>query len=333
MKKQILFRADGNSEIGLGHLYRLFSLVEMLKDNFKFIFLTSENSALNIIPKNYQQKIIPKEITINKEPDWINEEFDINKDILIADGYQFNSSYQKRIKEKGFKLIYIDDLASEHMFADIIINHSPNITLENFSCESNTKFALGTEYALLRPTFLELSKNENTLKKIDTAFVCFGGADPFNLTLKVTKALLSIQQVEKIYVILGGAYMHKEIYNITQKNIKIFQNLSEKKLSKIMIDSSFAIAPASTILYELCCVKMPILSGFFVDNQKGIYHGFADKKAIFEMGNIKDFDVASFEAQLHLFFNSDFQELINSQHKIFDKKIKERYNKLISSIC
>jgi hypothetical protein len=51
------------------------------------------------------------------------------------------------------------------------------------------------------------------------------------------------------------------------------------------------------------------------------------------MGNIKDFDVASFEAQLHLFFNSDFKELMNSQNKIFDKKIKERYNKLILSIC
>jgi len=100
-----------------------------------------------------------------------------------------------------------------------------------------------------------------------------------------------------------------------------------------MRDSSFAIAPASTILYELCCIKIPILSGFYVDNQEAIYNGFADENAIFEMGNIKDFDVASFEAQLHLFFNSDFKELINSQNKIFDKNIKERYNKLISSIC
>ena len=97
MKKKILFRADGNSEIGLGHLYRLFSLVEMLKDNFKFIFLTSEISALNIIPKNYQKKTIPKEITIDIEPDWINEQFDIHEYLLIVDGYQFNSSYQKRI--------------------------------------------------------------------------------------------------------------------------------------------------------------------------------------------------------------------------------------------
>ena len=52
--KEILFRADGNSEIGLGHLYRLFSLIEMLKEHFKFTFVSSENSTVNIIPNSYQ---------------------------------------------------------------------------------------------------------------------------------------------------------------------------------------------------------------------------------------------------------------------------------------
>ena len=333
MKKEILFRADGNSAIGLGHLYRLFSLVEMLKDNFKFTFLTSENSTTNIIPKEYQQKIIPKQITIKEESNWISKEFDADTSILIADGYQFNSSYQKQIKEKGFKFIYIDDLASEHLFADIIINHSPSISSEDFSCESYTKFALGTKYALLRPVFLELSKKENPLKQIDTVFVCFGGADPFNLTLKATKALLKIASVKKIHIVLGGAYTYKEIYDLAQNHIKIHQNLSEEELSEVMVDCNFAIAPASTILYELCCVKMPILSGFYVDNQENIYNGFVEKKAIFGMGNMKNFDVASFQKNLELFFKSDFQELITSQKKIFDKNIKERYHKLIFSLC
>ena len=333
MLKIILFRADGNSAIGLGHLYRLFSLVEMLKEHFTFTFLTLESSAANVIPESYQQKRIPNEITIEEEPNWISKEFDSNKHLLIADGYQFNSSYQQKIKEHGFKFIYIDDLASEHLFADIVINHSPSISKEDFSCESHTKFALGTKYALLRPTFLELSKKEHPLKQIDTAFVCFGGADPYNLTLKAAKALLKIEQVKKIHIVLGGAYVHKEIQRLNKDIIKIYQNLSEKKLSRIMIDSNFAIAPASTILYELCCVKMPILSGFYVDNQKKIYQGFTEKKAIFELGNMKDFSVDCFERELDSFFKSDFQQFINAQKSIFDKNIKERYHKLISSLC
>jgi len=333
MSKIILFRADGNPGIGLGHLYRLFSLVEMLKEHFTFTFLTSESSAINIIPESYQQKRIPNEINIEEEPNWISKEFDSNKYLLIADGYQFNSSYQQKIKEHGFKFIYIDDLASEHLFADIVINHSPSISSEDFSCESYTKFALGTKYALLRPTFLELSTKENTVKQLDTAFVCFGGADPYNLTLKTAKALLKMKQVKKIHIVLGGAYVHKGIRGLNKDIIKIYQNISEKKLSEIMIDSNFSIAPASTILYELCCVKMPILSGFYVDNQEKIYQGFAEEKAIFELGNMKDFSIDCFERELHSFFKSDFQQFINAQKNIFDKNIKERYHKLISGIC
>jgi len=332
MQKEILFRADGNSEIGLGHLYRLFSLIEMLKEHFKFTFLSSETSTVNIIPNSYQLKIIPSQITIKEEPDWISKEFDKNNTLLIADGYQFDSSYQRKIKEKGFKFVYIDDLASEHMFADLIINHSPNITSQIYSAEPYTKFALGTKYALLRPAFLDLIAKEKTIQKIDKAFVCFGGADPYDLTLKATKALLKTSQVKKIDIVLGGAYSHKEIYTLTQKNIKIYQNISEEELMKTMVTSNFAIAPASTILYELCCVKIPVLSGYYVNNQKKIYNGFANKKAIFEMGNMKDFSINSFEEQIQLFFKIDFKELINRQKKIFDQNIKNRFYKLISSL-
>ena len=332
MQKEILFRADGNSEIGLGHLYRLFSLIEMLKEHFQFTFVSSENSTVNIIPNSYQLKIIPSQITIKEEPEWISKEFDKNNTLLIADGYQFNSSYQRKIKGKGFKFVYIDDLASEHMFADLIINHSPNITSQIYSAEPYTKFALGTKYALLRPAFLDLIAKEKTVQKIDKAFVCFGGADPYNLTLKATKALLKTPQVKKIDIVLGGAYSHKEIYTLTQKNIKIYQNISEEELMKTMVTSNFAIAPASTILYELCCVQIPVLSGYYVNNQKKIYNGFANKKAIFEMGNMKDFSINSFEEQIQLFFKIDFQELINRQKKIFDQNIKNRFCKLISSL-
>ena len=156
------------------------------------------------------------------------------------------------------------------------------------------------------------------------------------LPLKATKALLKIaSQVKNIYIVLGGAYSHtKKFMTLAQKNIKIYQNLIRgRTIQKLWLTSNFAIAPASTILYELCCVKMPILSGFYVDNQENIYNGFVEKKAIFGMGNMKNFDVASFQKNLELFFKSDFQELITSQKKIFDKNIKERYHKLIFSLC
>ena len=42
MERRIIFRADGNSDIGLGHVIRSLALVEMLKDNFECVFAIQE---------------------------------------------------------------------------------------------------------------------------------------------------------------------------------------------------------------------------------------------------------------------------------------------------
>ena len=114
MTKKILCRADGNSEIGLGHLYRMLAITEFYKKDYELIFLTNESSTTSIIPKEIHLKFIPENISILEEPHWISTNFSHTNHIIIADGYQFISSYQKELKKHGFTLIYIDDLAKEY---------------------------------------------------------------------------------------------------------------------------------------------------------------------------------------------------------------------------
>ena len=59
MTQKIIFRADGNAKTGLGHLYRLFSLVEMVKDSIEFVFLTKETSTHSVFPIEYNIRNIP----------------------------------------------------------------------------------------------------------------------------------------------------------------------------------------------------------------------------------------------------------------------------------
>lgn len=337
MAKKIIFRADGSATTGLGHLYRLFSLVEIIKETLDFVFLTNETSIKSIIPETYNKSIIPDFIKIEDEPEWLAVNFSPEEYIIIADGYQFIAPYQKNIKEKGYSLIYIDDLAKEFMHADVVINHSPYIKEEHYSKEVSTKLALGTKYALLRPLFLREAKQDKVVEKIDSAFVCFGGADPFNLTLKAVKGLLQIPVFKKINIVLGGAYNHLEIFELEEKyseKINIHKNLSEKNLIQIMKQANFAIAPASTILYELCCVKTPVLSGFYVDNQELIYKGFLYSNAIYKGGNLKDHQTSDFIRQIEIILNTnEFNHQIIAQKELFDDKIQKRHLNLIKDLC
>ena len=75
MIKKLLFRADGNSKTGLGHLYRLFALVEMFKENYEFVFITKENSILEVIPQEYPLLKIPQKLHTVDEPKWLKNKF------------------------------------------------------------------------------------------------------------------------------------------------------------------------------------------------------------------------------------------------------------------
>jgi UDP-2,4-diacetamido-2,4,6-trideoxy-beta-L-altropyranose hydrolase len=335
MTRTILFRADGNAITGLGHLYRLFSLVEMVKDHFDVVFLTKAESTLDVIPKDYRITKIPTDISIDEEPEWINSQFSAKSYSLIADGYQFDASYQKELKKYGFTLMYIDDLASEHMFADLVINHSPYLNESDYKRELYTKLALGAQFALLRPAFLKAAKETRIIKEISTAFVCFGGADPFNLSVKAVKGLLALDSIKHIHVVLGSAYKHSGLLELANENtLTVHRNLSESELASIMQLSHLAIAPASTILYELCCVKMPIFTGFYVDNQELIYKGFLEKNVIYGGGNLKDYSSFDFTNQIkHILDQSNYDAVLTAQSMLFDDRIKERHIELIQSIC
>tara|TARA_R110000868_G_scaffold150063_3_gene372966 strand:+ start:26920 stop:27933 length:1014 start_codon:yes stop_codon:yes gene_type:complete len=337
MTKKIIFRADGSSTTGLGHLYRLFSLVEIVKSSIDFVFITHETSTDSIIPKAYKKVIIPKKISVEEEPEWLATNFSPKNYIIIADGYQFVAPYQKQIKLKGYNLIYIDDLAKEYMYADVVVNHSPYIQEMHYKKEASTKLALGTKYALVRPLFLKEAKKNKVINTVDSAFVCFGGADPFNLTIKAVKALLKISRFENIHVVLGWAYKHNGIIDLVEKysdKIKTYRNLSEEDLINTMRQCNIAIVPASTILYEICCVKMPVLSGYYVDNQELIYKGFLKNEVIYKGENMKDYQVSDFEDKIESILKKDnFNDQIEAQKALFDENINSRHFNLIKNLC
>ncbi|MBO6879925.1 UDP-2,4-diacetamido-2,4,6-trideoxy-beta-L-altropyranose hydrolase [Winogradskyella sp.] len=335
-KKSIIFRADGNANTGLGHLYRLFSLVETVKNKFDFVFLTKENSTRSVVPTDYNLDFIPAQITLMEEPGWLSENYNSSEHIIIADGYHFNSTYQRLIKNNGFKLIYIDDLATEHMYADWVINHSPQIRSDDFKAQNYTKFALGMDYAMLRPAFLKAARKPMVLQPIDSVFVNFGGSDVLGLTYKTVSTLLEIPAIKSINVILGAAFLDLrlfELQNTYSEKINIHKNLSENELIKVMQSCTFAIVPSSTILFELFCVKIPIYSGYFVDNQKNAFLEFKKSGVVYGEGDFTKLSKEQLKLKLEdSILKSNHLDMLEKQEKLLDGQQAKRHLQIIKTL-
>ncbi len=330
--KKILFRADGNHKIGLGHLFRSFSLIEMLKEQYNCVLLVKPDTIQDVIPKEYHIANIASDVDYDKEADWIAKHYPSSDYIMVLDGYQFNALYQQKLKQHDYFLLYIDDLLAEYMYADIVVNHSANAKEEKYQAESYTQFALGTDYAMLRPLFLQEAKKNRVINQLDNIFICFGGADIFDLSFKAVQACLRIKQFKQINVVLGRAYNFSEIFTLNNDKLNIYQNLNEKQMLDVMQSSNLAIAPASTTLYELCCVKMPILTGYNVDNQKRGYQAVVDNNLVYGMGNIEAFTTDDFYQHLITAISSiNINKMLQAQNKFFDGYSKDRFLQLLTN--
>lgn len=126
-KKNLAFKISANSKVGLGHLIRCIKIADHIKKKYNIIFLVEKNFNINL--KKYikfEFKIIESKFH-NKNIKLLEKEINANNiHTLIVDDYNFNYSYQKKIKKKLSKLIIIDDLISRRVNCSYYINYKHN---------------------------------------------------------------------------------------------------------------------------------------------------------------------------------------------------------------
>ncbi|RYD82268.1 MAG: UDP-2,4-diacetamido-2,4,6-trideoxy-beta-L-altropyranose hydrolase, partial [Sphingobacteriales bacterium] len=192
-KPKIIFRADGNSQIGLGHLIRALSMVSMLKNDYDCAFAIQEptDAIKNIILSECDEIIeLPTTNDLLPEAQFLAI---LEADCYVLDGYHFDLPYMQVLKNAFKKLVFIDDIFNKQFVADVVINPAGGIDENKYQIEPNTKLFTGPQYAILREAFLEASIYEKEVKSQPENFlVCLGGADPENKTIEVVNRLLEI---------------------------------------------------------------------------------------------------------------------------------------------
>jgi len=306
-KIKIYLRANGNNKIGLGHVMRLESIELMLKNHFECIYLfREEDTDLNSILEDKTIITIPTQNDLAFESKWIANNCLTGSEIVVLDGYNFNTDYQKIIKSNCHKLVYIDDIQNYHYVADLIINHSNGVTKENFSSESYTRFLLGIDYCILRPDFLNQAITNKKKIPNNNILICMGGADPDNITLKILKTILLEWPTYQVNVILGGANLNLDsIQQFTKvhPNVKVFYKLKSSDVADIMKICSVAILPPSTVSLEYLCSGGSLYTFQIAENQTSI------NQMLLNGGFAKPFSCIELNDILSLHFESKFNLL------------------------
>lgn len=321
LRTNVKIRVDGSSSIGLGHVVRCISLAHMLKDHFsiRFYLHNPEAEAAQIVTE--AGFLLSSTAT---EEHFIEELSEY--DIVILDGYQFEEKYEVAILSRGCRLVSIDDLHARHFNSDLIINHTPGTRAQDYKAAIYTEFALGSQHALLRPSFLNAAVRTRSITRITRAVICFGGADPKNLTLHCLKTLLTVAPDLQVTVVTGSAYGYLDTlieYNNERVNIK--SNLNENSMAEEFWTSELAIVPASGVLLEALACKCVVVSGMYVDNQRFLYEQCRNLALFADAKNFATDELTSAITLAVGMHNLNYQSII-------DGRSGDRLTKILKSI-
>ena len=293
-KLTVFIRADGNSQIGTGHIMRCLAIAGQLhRLGIEAVFVTADRQASHlIIERGYLNVVL--------DSDWKNMEAETDSfmallppkstNVVLVDSYFVTKAYFEQISRSG-RIFYIDDLNKETYPVAGLINYNIYGPKEDYSgyVIRNTKLLLGPSYAPLRDEFSDNS--QHVYRGVKKILVTSGGTDEYNFIGNFLEAVFHSEDLNKreYYCILG--IFNKNTKSLLKKygsfpNIHLLQNVNNMSFYMKMCD--MAVTAGGTTIYEICASGLPSVLYTLADNQLQIARTFADQGIIPWAGDIRE---------------------------------------------
>jgi UDP-2,4-diacetamido-2,4,6-trideoxy-beta-L-altropyranose hydrolase len=273
----IVFRADASPQIGTGHVMRCLALGQSCRkvgERPVFVMCTVTPTMRDRLDsEGFEVKIldcVPGSIDDAKQT--VEASNDVSALWIVVDGYHFDRTYQRSIKELGKKLLLIDDNGcASHYYADIVLNQNIFASENLYSKrEHYTSLLLGTRYALLREEFLVWQGWKRKIPEFaQNILVTLGGSDPENVTRKVYDAILQLKfnRLNVIIVAANNRYSDQMKHLTDESKVNMEFRSNVEKMSDLMAWADVAISAGGTSTWELAFMGLPMITIAIADNQ------------------------------------------------------------------
>lgn len=279
MKNTVLFRTDGNSIIGTGHVMRCLSIAEQLSNNdVDVVFINADKEMSEVIEKRGY-----KTYCLGTNWNRLDEEIDrlcevvgeYNAYAVVVDTYYVTEKYLQELN-RCIRVYYIDDLNSFKYPVSYIINYNIYSLLIDYDKEYYDELYIGTLYAPLRSEFIGI--DERIYSGIKKILITSGGTDEFNVVGNILENFVNNNYYsdKEFYCVLGIFNSHimelKKKYDCYD-NVHFLINIDN--MAEYMKSCDVAITAGGTTCYELCACGIPFIIYSLADNQLQIAESFS----------------------------------------------------------
>jgi UDP-2,4-diacetamido-2,4,6-trideoxy-beta-L-altropyranose hydrolase len=275
---KFLIRTDATTSMGTGHVMRCLALAQAWQDAGGQATFAMACTTPSISQRLRDEGVgsIPIDGSAGGEDDSAQTIALAENEAaswVIIDGYQFGSRYQQTLKDGGLKVLALDDNASCSSYsADFVLNQNLHAREDLYPGNSpNTRFLLGTKYALLRREFVSLRGYRREIPPIArNLLVAMGGSDPDNVTARVLDALDTIRIPGlRVVVVAGGSNPHTVSLaariSASRHECQLLANVVD--MPGLISRADLAISAAGTVCWEYCLLGLPAVILAIAENQ------------------------------------------------------------------
>ena len=326
--KNLIIRADANSQIGSGHVMRCLALAQAWQEmGGQVTFIITEADPLST--EKLRTEGIPW-INLAVEPGSLKDAAQTAEvgcqcgtEWAAVDSYACGTEYQRTLKTAGLRILFVDDYGhAKRYVADLVLNQ--NIFTDEalyIDREPQTQLLLGTRYVLLRREFWLWKGCRPKIPEIARkVLVTMGGSDPDNVTQKIMKALalVDVEGLESIIVVGGNNARFRKLeyaaHNSFRK-IRLVHNVNN--MVELIEWADVAITAGGSTCWELAFLGVPSLITILADNQVPVARGLDLQGASINLGWHTTLNTKDVASRLHeLLFSSEKREKMANQGQL-----------------
>ncbi|HEY7509219.1 MAG TPA: hypothetical protein VIG50_03155 [Vicinamibacteria bacterium] len=256
---RVLFRVDGGTRMGMGHVFRALAIAEALRtlSRAEIAFLMSggvehEQGLIAVSRAGYPLRVL-REARLEA---CLEEVRDFAPAILINDLPALDRAYLTELSRLGATTVNLvdalDDLETTEHYAQVIVS-----TMKE-DRETPEGFYGGPAYAILREHFRGREKKVRDAPEL--VLLSFGGSDPQGLTLKAARALQALPPAVEMVAVAGPAFSYRREFESLARELPRrvpLINEAGGHIAELMLEADLVVGSGGMSVYELAALGTP----------------------------------------------------------------------------
>jgi UDP-2,4-diacetamido-2,4,6-trideoxy-beta-L-altropyranose hydrolase len=277
-----VFRVDGGSTIGGGHVVRCRALAETLQRAGWRCGLAATAETLTFFPK--LSPIFLEHTTLgDNEPEGMAARWPNGCDLLVVDHYKRDNNFETACRPWARRILVIDDLADRPHCCDLLLDGTRNRKPAEYEAlaPKNCTLMLGTDFLPLRADFASRRRKllpRTTPKPPWRVHLNLGAAPDIDLLLNLIDSL-NASKLDLSLQVSVGTMPKSDVLQSRLNAIGGRLNIATDDMAYLIEDADIAIGAAGMSAWERACLGLPAIILVLADNQKENAESFAETGA------------------------------------------------------